>query len=193
MLIYNTLLSFIFLYISSILTETRYNAIVVLITLAVFTLLFLFIHLLQFPKLRWVMGAIAGLLITLQVILFLTKKGDTLHYNKEGLVVYRGLPLPYFDVMINPNGTFRFVDKKEHFNSRDKLTILKKNADIIIFGTGDKLKKEIGFNKNMSSFFTYNSENTNVSQVIVMNTRNACEKYNNLNKLGYKVLLIIHQ
>ena len=114
-------LIYIFLLISSILTIARYWAVGVGLSLAAYLLFFLIFHLSQ--RRTWAIGLIVVGLAGLgfQSYRFLRHRQGFITHYEPGRVVYKGIPLPYFDVMIYPDGTFRFVDKKIFFNNKDKI------------------------------------------------------------------------
>lgn len=192
LLIFSTFFSYFFLSISSILTESKYLGWIILFTISLFMIIFLVIHQLQYKKARIAILILAGIVLILQLVFFFTNINKDVIYHKNGITVYKGIPLIYFDLMINPNGTFRFVDKKLNFNIRDKHTIMKKEADIIVFGTGKKQRLNIGVSEEKTSHFIYNIWSKKVIQFIILDSKMACEKFNKLKKSGQNVLLILH-
>ena len=192
LLIFSTLLAYFFLAISSILTESNYLGWIILITIGLFLICFLIIHQLQFRKARIIILILLGIVIILQSFFFFSNFNKNIIYRMNGITIYKGIPLPFFDTMINPNGTFRFVDKKLNFNFRDKLTLLNKGSDIIVFGTGNNQNLNIGFTKEKISHFIYNNKSEKLVQLIILDSKKACDKYNELKESGQSVLLILH-
>ena len=112
--------------------------------------------------------------------------------NSNGITIYKGIPLLFFDVMIYENNIFRFVDKKHTFNNRDINTICHHANDILLIGAGKYGEGGNGFPEKVMSQFIFNAVKKKPLQVIILDTPNACKKYNQLKKEGYNVLFIIH-
>ena len=110
------------------------------------------------------------------------------------MIVYKGIPIPYFDIMIFPDGTFRLVDKKIYFNQKDKVNRIFKYAnDILLIGSGENGEGGMGFiDEQRETQFIFNSQKKLPLQVIVLKTPDACKEFNLLNKKGYDVMFIIH-
>ncbi|MCD6176907.1 MAG: hypothetical protein J7K29_03610, partial [Candidatus Cloacimonetes bacterium] len=115
-------------------------------------------------------------------------------YNRKGMIVYKGIPIPYFDIMIFPDGTFRLVDKKIYFNQKDKVNRIFKYAnDILLIGSGENGEGGMGFiDEQRETQFIFNSQKKLPLQVIVLKTPNACKEFNLLKNKGYDVMFIIH-
>jgi VanZ family protein len=191
-LILETILTLILLFISSILTEMEYLTIAILISLAIFFLFFLIFHLSQ----RKIINKI---IIVITIIYFLNQGFFFIKYHKEnivsnsyGITIYKGIPLFFFDIMIYENGFFRFVDKKHSFNKRDINTICHHANDILLIGTGKYGDGGNGFPEKIVAQFIFNSVKLKPLQIIILDTPSACKKYNKLKKEGYNVLFIIH-
>jgi VanZ family protein len=184
--------SYIFLIISSVLTESKYlfNLTGILITAC--TLFFFFWHFSQFK----IIGKVI-LVFFITIFLFfgyrLIKNYSTnITSNSYGLIVYKGIPIPFFDVMIFPGGGFRIVDKKDDFNNVDKKLIFNKDPDILLIGTGKKGKGGQGIGDAKEVQFIFNSELNKAIQVIKLKTPEACKTFNRLKDSGHKVLFIIN-
>ena len=108
------------------------------------------------------------------------------------IIIYKGLPVPYFDLMIYPNGMMRPVDKKTSFNVRDKKKIEAIGPDILILATGKKGQGGKGFQDQLKVEMKYNFEKDKNYQIIKLPNREACKLYNKLVKEGKKILMIIH-
>ena len=61
-----------------------------------------------------------------------------------------------------------------------------------MFGTGNEQKLYIGFSEEKTSHFIYNIGCDKLTQIIILDSKKACEKYNELKQLGRSVLLILH-
>ena len=112
--------------------------------------------------------------------------------SRYGLTTYRGVPLPFFDLMIYPGGAFRPIDKKHYFNNRDRTFLDRKEADILLIGTGYRELGGQGFPHPKGSRFVYNPITTRGCQVILLGSADACVYYNRLRKAGKRVLFVLH-
>lgn len=185
-------ITYLFLIISSILTESRYLPVLFSIITGTWLLFFLVLHYSQFKITGWSM---LGIFITSVVLL-----GINIYKNRAGfiqsksvsLVIYRGIPIPYFDVMIFPDGRFRLVDKKLDFTNMDKKIIFGKNPDILLLGTGSRGKGGNGMGEEKEVQFIYNTRFKRAVQLVKLKTPEACETYNRLKKSGYSVQFIIN-
>jgi len=185
-------LAYIFMVVASLLTDSDHLIEAVTIPVVLFGLLVWIWHQSQKKMWRTVFVLLALLLTGTQVYLFFTHRESNISYDSNRLVVYKGIPLPYFDLMIYPNGWFRAVDKKSTFSARDIQTIKTLVRDILIIGTGENLKTGIGFPRDDMSQFIYNQRTDRGLQVIIMNNRQACQKFNQLKDEGKQPLLILH-
>lgn len=184
--------TYIFLIISSVLTESRYLIILTTIVIACCALFFIVLHLSQ----KKITGKIIiGLLISGLII------SGVSHYknfsknitsNSYCLTVYEGIPIPYFDVMVFPDGRFRLVDKKLDFNNVDRQLIFRKNPDVLLIGTGIKGNGGEGIGESKDVQFIYNPDFNKGLQVIKLKTPEACKIFNRLKESGFKVLFIIN-
>jgi len=192
MLFYEYIFVFIFLVLTSTLSEMEYFPLSVLIPAGIFLLLWLGIHLLQFKISRWIVIGLIGIsVISLGISIAINfNKGIT--YNKYGLTVYKGIPIPFLDVMIYEDGSFRLVDKKHVFNKRDQMTILTKCTDILLIGSGAEGKGGRGFPENKPVQFIFNTNTGGMTQVIILQTPEACQVYNRLKKENKNVTFILH-
>ncbi len=109
------------------------------------------------------------------------------------MTIYKGLPLKFFDVIIYPDQTFRFVDKKTEFNKTDKELLLSFEPDILLIGSGVHGGGGNGFPYKDKSHLIYNPENKKPVQVIILNSREACIKYNELLENNHRVLFVLHK
>ena len=192
MLIIELVFAYLLISISSVLTEISYSHIAVLISSGTFILFFLILHLSQLKIFRVVFIILLISIIFIQGYFYLKYKNKYIVHNSFGLTIYKGIPLPFLDIMIFENGFFRFVDKKHVFNRRDINTICSYSSDILLIGTGKFGKGGKGFPEDVITQFIFNKEKKNVLQVIILNTPEACIKFNQLKKEGYNVVFIIH-
>ena len=157
-----------------------------------FILIMLIVHLAQFRLARKslvILGVVIVLSLSVSVALNFRKN---IVHNAYGITVYRGIPLPFFDIAIYPNGLFRLVDKKHHFRPRDKEYFLEQAPDILLIGSGSRGIGGKGFEQGTGTHFIFNRFTLRGTQVIILPTPEACRKYNQLKGDGKKVLFIIH-
>jgi VanZ family protein len=192
LLVYEYLFVFIFLSLTSILSESEYFPISLFIPAVVFSVLWLIIHLLQFKVSRWIVLGILLLSMTGLLVSVATNYNKDFTYNKYGLSVYKGIPIPFFDVMIFDDGSIRLVDKKHVFNKRDQRTILTKCTDILLIGSGADGLGGRGFTENAPVQFIYNPNTDSMTQIIILPTPEACQVYNRLKKEHKNVTFILH-
>ncbi|MCF7920221.1 MAG: VanZ family protein [Candidatus Cloacimonetes bacterium] len=192
LLFYEYIFVFFFISLSSTLSGNEYFPVSVLLPLILFLVFWLCVHLLQFRLLRFIQLGILGLVVGGLLVSIIIHRNDNISYNRHGLTVYKGIPLPYLDIMIKENGTFRFVDKKHIFNKRDQRVILMKCTDILIVGSGSRGMGGRGFTEMEPVQFAYNPNIQSMTQIIIMKTPAACQLYNRLKKEGKNVTFILH-
>ncbi len=182
---------YIFLFVSSQLTDEKYKFNVIFITIIIFIISFFLIHLGRNIIIRWLIRGVLSFVIIF-VILTAYLGTPTTKFISSGHIKYNGLPLVFFDYMIFPDGGFRTVDKKILFKGRDKQKIEDLKPDILLIGTGTKGQGGKGWMDNETTQMVYNRTHDNVYQLIKHPNKKACETYNRLIKEGKKVLFIIH-
>ena len=181
-----------FVLVSPLLTEHGYWYFCLIICLGLFSAIMLIIHFSQFRFIRITLISIGLALILLLSGSIFINFNKNITYNAYALTVYKGIPLPFFDIIIYPNGVFHLIDKKHHFRSRDQNFLLGQGADILLIGSGSDSKGGKGFEKGVGTHFIYNRLTLKGTQVIILPTPDACRKYNELKKAGKSVLFVIH-
>jgi hypothetical protein len=166
-----------------------------IITAGLFLVFFAVFHFSQYRAPAIAIIAAFVLAIGAQGYYYIRYHDDNIVYNGGMLTIYKGIVLPYFDIMIFPDGSFRFTDKKEIFIDGDLLKIYRQKADILLIGSGPY--GDGGKMVNHSSFaeydqFLYNKYTGRGMQVGILDNQQACRMYNELVKSHYKVLFIIH-
>ena len=186
--------AYLLLLISSILSHNEYLGEAILLSFISFVVFFFVFHNLQRKKFRITVISIVVTILLLQTIFFIKYHNSNIVYNRKGMIVYKGIPIPYFDIMIFPDGTFRLVDKKIYFNQKDKVNRIFKYAnDILLIGSGENGEGGMGFiDEQRETQFIFNSQKKLPLQVIVLKTPNACKEFNLLKNKGYDVMFIIH-
>ncbi|NQU31820.1 MAG: VanZ family protein [Bacteroidetes bacterium] len=186
------MLAYIFMVIASLLTETTFILSTILITFLIFGVVFLIIHLTQFKLSRnIIIIVITGLFIT-QGYYINKYFNDNIISTNNNILIYKGIPIVYFDVLIYPDGLFRLVDKKKVFNQRDQQTIFTLCDNIIVFGTGYDGDGGKGFPLTDETQFVFNESNNHGIQIILQKNKDACDTYNRLKAEGKNPLLIYH-
>lgn len=187
-----TALTSSFIFFSSLLTGPGYVGLIVLISVAGFLVFFVIFHVSQY---RWgkrgLLGLLAIVLVTQGVSCVRGRDAGVIQ-RRPGLVVYNGIPVPFFDFMIFPNGCFRLMDKKKSFGFLDKRCLLRREADIIVVAAGTDGSGGRGFPSERESQFLYNLYTRRGTQVIRQRNPEACRTYNRLKQEGKRVLLILH-
>ena len=183
--------SFIFLNVGSLLTDSEYAFAAAAITLIIYSLIFVAWHLSQFKPGKIILITLATAVMLWLTVTVITHKKDNIEYNSYGLTVYNGIPIPFFDLMIYPNSTFRLVDKKHYFNQRDRDFLLKQKADIVIIGSGVNGLGGKGFS-DPENLFLFNKWTGKATQIIIQRTPDAANIYNRLKQENKSVLFVIH-
>lgn len=181
-----------FLGYSSLLTESRFAGLIALLVVASIIPSFLVLHLSRVR--RWsrifiVAAATGAILIAIQ---FARNRTDQIVSNRYGLAVYKGIPIPFFDILVFPDGGFRLVDKKHYFNKRDRDFFNRFESDIILIGSGYHGEGGRGYPYQRGSGFVYNQSTGRGTQVVIMNSREACERFDQMKRQGKSVLFILH-
>jgi VanZ family protein len=191
LLVFLLVLAFLFLSYSSLMTDFEYWYIAALFTLGSFVILFALFHLSRFKGIKYGLISILAALVIIQACFFVKYRTADIVYNSYGLTVYKGVPIPFFDVMIYPDGFFRLVDKKHYLYQRDKAFFLKQRTDIILIASGKYGLGGRGFTDERTMFM-YNPNIHRGTQVIILKTAEACRVFNMLRQEGKNVLFILH-
>lgn len=178
--------------VSPLLTESSLIGYFLLAVASLSVIIVLTLHNLQRKTFRLVAGAIIGLAITGLGASTALSAGDHIVKSNYGLTIFRGVPVPFFDLLIYPNGLPRLVDKKHFFNNQDKQFLFQQRPDILIIGGGHNGKGGKGFAVPEGTYFAFNRYIARGTQVIVLSSSDACREYNRLKAEGKRVLLVIH-
>ncbi len=193
MLLLQAVFVFFLLLNSSLFTDKIYWMRIIGLTILGFVLFFIVFH---FSRIKFFKRLFLGLLIALiigQSVFFFFNKDKGITHISNGLTIYKGFVIPFYDVMIFPNGTFRPVDKKSSFNARDLNTIFEMKPDILILGAGANGKGARGVIENFKEWdFVYNEHSLTGIQVFRLKNDRAVALFNRLTKEGKNVLFIIH-
>jgi hypothetical protein len=177
---------------SSLLSDFEHWPIVVLLTGGGFIVFFLLLHLSQVRWCRYALLTLAVAGVVAQAWSLVRYRSDYIVHNRFGLTVYKGIPVPFFDLLVFPDGGFRLVDKKHVFNSRDQAFFLKRRPDILLVGSGARGLGGRGFFENAPNQFIYNRYTSEGTQVIILPTPEACRLFNRLKQAKKNVLFVLH-
>ncbi len=178
--------------ISALLSDFEHWPIIVVLTLAAFAGFFALLHLSQHRWCRYTLLGLAVLAVGAQTWSYAKYGSEQIVHNQYGLTVYKGIPVPFFDLMVFPDGGFRPVDKKHYFNSRDQAFFLKRKPDILLIGSGSLGMGGRGFFENVPNQFMYNRYTRQGTQVIILPTPEACRLFNRLKQENKNVLFVLH-
>jgi VanZ family protein len=187
--------AYMFLFFSSILTEDIYWYVIFLWTIPLFLLFVIIFHFSSFKLPRLIITTCVLIIVSYQLIMFIIHYDDKITECNSTYILYKGIPLLYFDFMIYPDGTFRPVDKKKWFRGGDFVTMFNQKADIILIGKGFDGSGGLGFKGTQfveHPYFMYNFIINQNSQIVLLDTPAACREFNRLVKENKKVLFIIH-
>ena len=177
---------------SSLLSEFEYWWLATALTFGSFGALFGLWHLSRLQPIRDTLIVILICLVGLQAYLYMQYRSSGIVHNEYLLTVYRGIAIPFFDLMVYPDNSYRLVDKKRQFNARDIDFFQKQGSDVIIIGSGRDGLGGRGFPKNDPVQFIYNPHTQRATEVIILKTSEGCEVFNRLKKEGKSVLFILH-
>ncbi len=178
--------------IASILTEASYVFIAVIISLIIFGAIFLIIHLSQYKSYRNLLFILFAVIVIVQGVFIYKYYDNNIVYNNNKLLVYKGVPIFFFDVLIYPDGMFRLVDKKKVFNQRDQQTILNLAEYIVVIGSGTDDSGGRGFPQDTETQFVFNESTNQGIQIITLKNNMACDKFNTLKVERKSPMLILH-
>ncbi len=192
LLIFMTAFGFLFICFSSLLSDFEHWKHVVIFTVASFLVFFFILHISQYKWAKYSLLTILIVAVVGQCYFFARHRSDHIIYNRFGLTVYKGIPIPFFDVLIFPDGTFRPVDKKHYFNSRDQAFFLRHEPDVLLIGSGTHGRGGTGFPLGEANQFVFNRYTERATQVIILTTPEACRVFNRLKREGKNVLFVLH-
>ena len=186
------LLTISFVLISPLLSEHQYWYLNLMTGFGLFLIVLITIHLMQFKILRYLIISVITVVLLIMTVSFAVNHDKNITYNTHGLTIYKGIPLPFFDVIIYPDGKFHFADKKHYFRPQDQKYFKLQEPDILLIGSGSRGKGGKGFDIEIGSQFIYNHNSFQSMQVIILSTPDACKKFNELKKANKSVLFVIH-
>jgi len=185
-------LTLTFLFISPLLTEHGQWLTLCIIGFGTFALSALLYHFSQHLKFRKILLTLFVILIIGLTTSFVFNHDKNITYSSHGMTVYKGIPIPFFDIMIYPDGRMWLLDKKHHYGSQDKKYFFKQEPDILLIGSGYDNKGGKGFNISEGTEFIFNTYTSKGTQLIILPTPEANKKFNELRSSGKKVMFVIH-
>ena len=184
--------SLVLILISPLLTEHEYLSECTLISLGIFLPVMTLLYLARFRPFRIGVLSVVGVLALLLAGSFILNIDRNITRASSNIIVYKGMPIPYFDLLIYPDGLPRLTDKKRHFNHQDQRFFMNCNPDILLIGSGYGGTGGKGFRIESGTTVIYNSQARSVMQVIIMKTPEACSTFNRLKREGKRVLFVVH-
>ncbi len=185
-------LTLAFVLVSPLLAEHENWHYCLLCGFGLFLIIMLVIHLSQYKLYRIIFISLFLLLILLLAVSFGFNYDHNVTYSAFALTVYKGLPVPFFDLIIYPDGRFHLVDKKHRFNEKDRNYFFKQKADILLVGSGWRGRGGKGFDVDTGTYFMFNTANLKGIQIIILPTPEATRKFNQLKEAGKSVLFVVH-
>lgn len=176
----------------SLLTEFDYVLVVAGLALATAASFLVLLHLSRYEVIMGIMMVLLVSAIAVQSYFFFKYRSADITHHEHGLTIYRGVPIIYFDFMVFPDGGFRLVDKKHYFNRRDQEFLKKQGADIILIGAGSEGMGGNGFPSRQPVQFIFDQHRRRGTQVIILNSNEACLEFNRLKREGKNVLFVLH-
>jgi hypothetical protein len=157
-----------------------------------FLLALLTIHLMQFKILRYMIISLIAVTLLGLTVSFIINNDKNITYNDHGLTVYKGIPIPFYDIIIYPDGSCHLADKKHFFRPLDVKYFKLQQPDILLIASGSEGRGGKGFDIEEGTYFIINNISLKNMQVIILPTPDACEKFNELKKLKKSVMFVIH-
>lgn len=188
LLLLELIFTILFLCFSSVLTEQNVRLNSIFITLIVFIIVFFLFHLSIYKVVKFTLL----FLVIAQFVSFGIFCRKNIIYNSKNLTIYKGIPIPYFDVMFLENGLFRLVDKKTYFSTPDLNVINNYANDILLIGSGKYGTGGGGFPKKEKMQFFMNTVKKRCLQIIILKNKNAVLMFNKLKKQNKRVVFILH-
>ncbi|HNQ22990.1 MAG TPA: VanZ family protein [Phycisphaerae bacterium] len=184
--------AFLVLLFSSLLSNIAYAGLVLVLGLSGSAVLFVLLHVTRYAAVRYALLALLVVAGGVQGWSLWKYRDDPNVYARPGLIFYRGVAVPFFDVLIFPDGSWRPVDKKATFMARDRQFFLKREPDIVLVGSGSAGQGGRGFPEPGVSQFLYNPYTRRGTQVIILPNAAAFREYRRLREEGKSVLFVIH-
>ena len=191
-LVHAGVFALLFVGVASQLTEVRHAAAAVGLPLVLWSGWLLAVHLSPRRGPRRALCALGLLLVGGQAALLVRHHGDGVVWSSWGLTVCNGVPVPYLDLIVHPDGSFRPVDKKHRFNRRDVSTALKHEPDVLIVSRGFDGAGGEGLPGHGRVRFVYSHRTRRMVQVLLLTTPRAVEEHRRLRAAGRRVVLVVH-
>jgi hypothetical protein len=161
-------------------------------SLGLFLLIMLIISFFRFKIFRLTFICFCVLIAILLSVSAVRNWSRNLSCGRSALLIYKGIPIPYFDFLIYPDGYCHLIDKKKYFRTTDKDYMLRQRPNIIVVGAGRDGSGGKGFDQGLGTHFVYNRYTLKGTQVIILPTPDAVRKFNQLKDLHKSVFLVMH-
>ena len=174
---------------SSVLTEFRYWPHAIILAMVLTSLVLLGVRICARRQKPITICLLLALLMASVLFLDMQHAFTDVMYCRKGLVTCGPIPIPFFDVLIRSDGSFRLVDKKESFNRRDLQVLLHGSPDILLLGyriRDSHLTLPVGREDLCSDPVQHKT------QIIVLSPEEACKEFERFVSMGLKVVLVIH-
>jgi hypothetical protein len=186
------ILTISFILLTPLLTEYEYCLTGVLLSIGLSAFLMMVIYISRYRIFRIISLLIIAIMFIFISFSLINNWQNNLSFKKPGLIFYRGIPLPYFDFIVFPNGYCHLIDKKKYFRSTDRDYLLRQKPDIVLIGAGENGSGGKGFDQGIGTHFIFNRYTLRGTQIVILPTSQICEKYNLLKKKGKSVLAVMH-
>lgn len=192
LLVLELLVGLLLLVFSSVFSDLCNLICVVFFTSCIFGGMLFILHLWRHRAVRVSVCATMAVVLLIQGGLVIRYRNQNIVYNTCGLTIYRGLILPFFDLMIFPDNTFRVVDRKRAFLPGDIGFFLSLKPDVLVIGTGAQGQGGFGFGLEKSQLI-FNKNTGRCTHVILLPTPGACDVFNSLKEKGKRnVMFVLH-
>jgi len=191
-LVLTGLFSLILILVSPLLTAHHYIGSLIITFLSAFAAVMILLHLCRNRRFRIVFTTILGIIILTLIGSFIANRNSYISYANNNLIVYKGIPVPFFDLIIYQDSWARLSDKKYFFNDPDFQCLLSLKPDILLIGNGfpDQRGEDVAAEEGVQ--LKYNHFSKRGTQVIVLNTPDACKIFNRMKRAGKDVLFVVH-
>lgn len=184
----------IFLTVSALFSDPSYWYVTVLCTFLLFAVAMALLYATRFKMGRRALSTVIVILVLAQVVSVFVYWDDGIVFHSSCVTVYRGVPVPFCDVLVYPNGMVRPADKHHIFNSEIMGFFANYAPSIIVVGSnrhGDP-NADVNVDAKYGSYLAYSSQLRRNIQVVTTSPEEACALYNQYRQEGKNVMLALH-
>ena len=182
----------ILLQISALFSHPDYWWFTVSMTMVLFLLGAVVFYLTRFRVGRWAVGILLLLIVLAQGLSLLLLSDSGITYHSDWLTVCNGIPIPFADLLVYPNGVVRPTDKHHIFWGEISGFFMDYNPRIILIGAQPYGDASAIVDARRGSFLTYSRVMRRNVQIIVDEPREACRLLNELRAGGKNVIFVLH-